>query len=162
MAMSNPNLSKLTAAQKAELKQEEQRVLAATKLAARNQNIAATQTLAYTQNLAGGVKAAGQAAVGGNKFIDTSAAPGYQGAATTGMLTNSLMGSITDPFVGIREAAIRNRMRVSGKGFNKRFGKALEKDYLSTVKGVQAGGGSGTSTLGYDLTTNTQPQRVLA
>lgn len=160
MAMSNPNLSKLTAAQKAELKQEEQRVLAATKLAARNQNIAATQTLAYTQNLAGGVKAAGQAAVGGNKFIDISAAPGYQG--TTGAVTSSLMGSITDPFVGIREAAVRNRMRVSGKGFNKRFGKALEKDYLSTVKGVQAGGGSGTSTLGYDITTNTQPQRVLA
>jgi hypothetical protein len=115
-------------------------------LAARNQNIAATQAAAYAQNLAGRVKAVGQAAVGGGKFIDTSAAEGYQGAATTGMLTNSLMGSITDPFVGIRQAAIKNRKRVSGKGFNKRFGKALEKDYLSTIKESKAGGGSSSAT----------------
>ena len=82
--MAKANVAKLTAAQKAELKQAQQKALTATKLSALNQQRAATQALVFAQNRAGSVLDIGQAAAAGGKFVDTSATPGYQGAATTG------------------------------------------------------------------------------
>ena len=151
--MAKANVAKLTAAQKAELKQAEQRALAATKLSALNQQRAATQALVFAQNRAGSVLDIGQAAAAGGKFVDTSATPGYQGAATTGAFTSSLMGTITDPFLATRQAAIKNRVRVGKKGYAKQFGQATLADYLSGIKANTAAGGSGTSTLGYTAPT---------
>ena len=146
--MANANVAKLTAAQKAELKQAEQKALAATKLSALNQNIAATQAATYASNLAGNVQDIGMAAAAGGKFIDTSAASGYQ-SPVTAQMTSYLMGSIKDPFAAARQAAVKNRIRVGTKGYRKQFNQAVTSDYLSTIKDSKAGGGSGTSTVGY-------------
>ena len=146
--MANKNMVKLTPAQKAEMKQAEQKALAATKLAALNQQRAATQTLAYSQNLAGNIRDIGGAAALGGKFIDTSAAADYQ-SPVTGQMTNLLEGTVKDPFAAARQAAIKNRVRVGKKGFKKQFGQAVLADYISGLKANTASGGSGTSTLGY-------------
>jgi hypothetical protein len=146
--MVNKNNVKLTAAQKAELKQAEQKAIAATRLAALNQQRAATQAAAYSQNLAGGVQDIANAAVAGGKFIDTSAAAGYQ-SPVTGQMTKYLMANVTDPFAAARQAAIKNRMRVGTKGYKKQFGQAVYNDYTSSLKASKASGGSGSSTLGY-------------
>ena len=138
----------LTAAEKAELKQVEQKALAATKLSALNQQRAATQATNYATNLAGNVQDIGRAAVAGGKFIDTSAAAGYQ-SPVTGQMTGYLKGTIKDPFAAARKAAIKNRLRVSTKGYRKEFNQAITADYLSAIKDSKAGGGSGTSTVGY-------------
>jgi len=147
--MANKNVAKLTAAQKAEVKQAEQKALAATKLNALNQNRAATQALVFAQNRAGSVQDIGMAAAAGGKFIDTSAAVGYQSPVTTQM-TGYLMGTVKDPFAAARKAAIINRKRVYKKGYAKQFGQAVMADALSTVKASKASGGSGTSTAGLD------------
>lgn len=146
--MAKANVAKLTAAQKAELKQAEQRALAATKLNAVNQQRAAAQAALFAQNRAGSVLDIGQAAAAGGKFIDTSAAAGYQ-SPVTGQMTGYLMGTVRDPFAAARQAAIKNRKRVTSKGFKKQFGQAMTADYLSAIKESNAGGGSGTSTVGY-------------
>jgi hypothetical protein len=147
--MANVNTAKLTAAQKAEVKQAEQKALAATKLNALNQQRAATQALVFAQNRAGSVLDIGQAAAAGGKFIDTSAAAGYQ-SPVTGQMTGYLMGTVKDPFAAARKAAIINRKRVYKKGYAKQFGQAVTADALSTVKASKASGGSGTSTAGLD------------
>jgi hypothetical protein len=139
---------KLTAAQKAEMKQAEQKALAATKLAALNQQRAATQSLVEAQRLAGNVRDIGGAAALGGKFIDTSAAMGYQSPVTTQM-TNLLEGTVKDPFAAARQAAIKNRVRVGTKKYKKQFGQAVLADYTSGIKDNTSGGGSGSSTLGY-------------
>ena len=146
--MAKANVAKLTAAQKAELKQAEQKALAATKLSALNQQIAATQAANYAGNLAGNVQDIGMAAAAGGKFIDTSAAAGYQ-SPVTAQMTGYLMGTVKDPFAAARQAAIKNRKRVTSKGFKKQFNQAVTADYLSAIKDSNAGGGSGTSTVGY-------------
>jgi hypothetical protein len=146
--MANVNTAKLTAAQKAELKQAEKKALAATKLSALNQQRAATQALVFAQNRAGSVQDIGQAAAAGGKFIDTSAAAGYQ-SPVTGEMTSYLMGTVKDPFAVARQAAIKNRKRVYKKSYAKQFNEAATSDYLSTIKDSKAGGGSGTSTVGY-------------
>ena len=146
--MANKNTAKLTPAQKAEVKQAEQKALAATKLNAVNQQRAATQAALFAQNRAGSVLDIGQAAVAGGKFIDTSAAAGYQ-SPVTGQMTGYLMGTVKDPFAAARQAAIKNRKRVTSKPFKKQFGQAVLADYISGLKANTASGGSGTSTLGY-------------
>ena len=148
--MAKANVAKLTAAQKAELKQAEQKALAATKLSALNQNIAATQAANYAGNLAGNVRDIGMAAAAGGKFIDTSAAAGYQ-SPVTGQMTGYLMGTVRDPFAAARKAAIKNRKRVGSKGYAKQFGQATLADYISGIKANTAAGGSGSSTLGNNL-----------
>jgi len=146
--MAKANVAKLTAAQKAELKQAQQKALTATKLSALNQQRAATQALVFAQNRAGSVQDIGMAAAAGGKFIDTSAAAGYQ-SPVTGQMTGYLMGTVKDPFAAARQAAIKNRKRVGSKGYKKQFGQAVTADYLSAIKDSKAGGGSGTSTLNY-------------
>ena len=146
--MANKNMAKLTPAQKAELKQAEQKALAQTKLAALNQQRASTQALAYSQNLAGNIRDIGGAAALGGKFIDTSAAAGYQ-SPVTGQMTGYLMGTVKDPFAAARQAAIKNRKRVGSKGYAKQFGQATLADYISGIRANTAAGGSGTSTVGY-------------
>jgi len=152
--MANKNSVKLTPAQKAELKQAEQKALAATKLAALNQQRAATQATVYSQNLAGGIQDIAGAAVAGGKFIDTSAAAGYQ-SPVTAQMGKYLTGSITDPFAAARQAAIKNRMRVGTKKYKKQFGQAVYNDYTSSLTDSKAAGGSGSSTLGYTPPTAT-------
>lgn len=147
--MANKNTVKLTPAQKAEVKQAEQKALAATKLNAINQQRAATQALVFAQNRAGSVLDIGQAAAAGGKFIDTSAAAGYQ-SPVTAQMTGYLMGTVKDPFAAARQAAIKNRKRVTSKPFKKQFGQAVTADALSTVKDSRASGGSGTTTAGLD------------
>ena len=146
--MAKANVAKLTAAQKAELKQAQQKALTATKLSALNQQRAATQALVFAQNRAGSVLDIGQAAAAGGKFVDTSAAAVYQ-SPVTGQMTGYLMGTVKDPFVALREAAITNRVRVGKKKYKKNLFEAMRKDYLSGIKEVKASGGSGTSTVGY-------------
>ena len=146
--MANKNMVKLTPAQKAEMKQAEQKALAATKLAALNQQRAATQALAYSQNLAGNVRDIGGAAALGGKFIDTSAAADYQ-SPVTAQMTGLLEGTVKDPFAAARQAAVKNRVRVGTKKYKKQFGQAVLADYTSGLKANTASGGSGTSTLGY-------------
>ena len=143
--MAKATVAKLTAAQKAELKQAEQRALAATKLSALNQQRAATQALVFAQNRAGSVQDIGMAAAAGGKFIDTSAAGGYQSPVTTQM-TGYLMGTVKDPFAAARQAAIKNRKRVTSKGFKKQFGQAMTADALSAIKESKASGGSSSAT----------------
>ena len=150
--MANVNADKLTAAQKAEVKQAEQKALAATKLNAVNQQRAATQALVFAQNRAGSVLDIGQAAAAGGKLIDTSAAVGYQ-SPVSAQMTSYLMGTIKDPFAAARQAAIKNRLRVGTKGFKKQFGQAVTADALSAVKDSKASGGSGTSTAGLNILT---------
>jgi len=150
--MANVNAAKLTAAQKAEVKQAEQKALAATKLNALNQQRAAAQAALFAQNRAGSVLDIGQAAVAGGKFIDTSANPGYQ-STVTGQMTGYLMDTVKDPFAAARKAAIINRKRVYKKGYAKQFGQAVMADAVSTVKDSKASGGSGTSTAGLDILT---------
>jgi hypothetical protein len=152
--MANKNSVKLTPAQKAELKQAEYKALAATKLAALNQQRAATQATAYSQNIAGGVQDIANAAVAGGKFIDTSAAAGYQ-SPVTAQMTKYLMANVTDPFAAARQAAIKNRMRVGTKKYKKQFGQAVYNDYTSSLTASKAAGGSGSSTLGYTPPTTT-------
>jgi len=142
------SVAKLTAAQKAEVKQAEQKALAATKLNALNQQRAATEALMFAQKGAGSVLDIGQAAAAGGKFIDTSAAVGYQ-SPVSAQMTSYLMGTIKDPFAAARQAAIKNRKRVGSKGYKKQFGQAVTADYLSAIKDSKASGGSGTSTVGY-------------
>lgn len=138
----------LTAAEKAELKQVEQKALAATKLKALNDQRAATQATNYARNLAGNVQDIGRAAVAGGKFIDTSAASGYQ-SPVTAQMTSYLKGTIKDPFAAARQAAIKNRLRVSTKGYRKELNQAITSDYLSAIKDVRTGGSAGGSrTLG--------------
>jgi hypothetical protein len=146
--MANKNMAKLTPAQKAELKQAEQKALAQTKLAALNQNRAATQALAYSQNLAGNIRDIGGAAALGGKFIDTSAAADYQ-SPVTAQMTNLFEGTVKDPFAAARQAAIKNRKRVGSKGYAKQFGQATLADYISGIRANTAAGGRGTSTVGY-------------
>jgi hypothetical protein len=145
--MAKVNTATLTAAQKAEVKQAEQKALAATKLSALNQQRAATQAATYASNLAGNVRDIGMAAAAGGKFIDTSAAAGYQ-SPVTGQMTSYLMGTVKDPFAAARQAAIKNRKRVGSKGYAKQFGQATLADYISGIKANTAAGGSSTSTLG--------------
>jgi hypothetical protein len=158
--MANKNMVKLTPAQKAELKQAEQKALAATKLAALNQQRAATQAAAYSQTLAGNIRDIGGAAALGGKFIDTSAAAGYQ-SPVTGQMTGYLMGTVKDPFAAARQAAIKNRKRVGSKGYAKQFGQAVTADYLSSIKTSKAAGGSGTSTVGYTTPTSATTQSII-
>jgi len=158
--MANKNMAKLTPAQKAELKQAEQKALAQTKLAALNQQRAATQALAYSQNLAGNIRDIGGAAALGGKFIDTSAAADYQ-SPVTGQMTSYLMGTVKDPFAAARQAAIKNRKRVGSKGYAKQFGQAVTADYLSSIKTSKAAGGSGTSTVGYTTPTSATTQSII-
>jgi hypothetical protein len=158
--MANKNSVKLTPAQKAELKQAEQKALAQTKLAALNQNRAATQALAYSQNLAGNIRDIGGAAALGGKFIDTSAAADYQ-SPVTAQMTNLFEGTVKDPFAAARQAAIKNRMRVGTKKYKKQFGQAVTADYLSSIKTSKAAGGSGTSTVGYTTPTSTTTQSII-
>ena len=139
--MANVNTAKLTAAQKAEVKQAKQKALTATKLDAINQQRAATQALVFAQNRAGSVLDIGQAAAAGGKFIDTSAAAGYQSPVTTQM-TGYLMGTVKDPFAAARQAAIKNRKRVTSKPFKKQFGQAVTADAISAIKDSRASGGS--------------------
>jgi hypothetical protein len=146
--MANKNTVKLTPAQKAELKQAEQKALAQTKLAALNQQRASTQALAYSQNLAGNIRDIGGAAALGGKFIDTSAAANYQ-SPVTAQITNLFEGTVKDPFAAARQAAIKNRMRVGTKKYKKQFGQAVYNDYTSSLTASKAAGGSGASTLGY-------------
>ena len=146
--MANKNMVKLTPAQKAEMKQAEQKALAATKLAALNQQRASTKSLVEAQRLAGNIRDIGGAAALGGKFIDTSAAADYQ-SPVTGQMTSLLEDTVKDPFAAARQAAIKNRVRVGKKGFKKQFGQAVLADYISGLKANTAAGGSGTSTLGY-------------
>ena len=143
--MANVNTAKLTAAQKAEVKQAEQKALAATKLNALNQQRAATQALVFAQNRAGSVQDIGQAAAAGGKLVDTSAAAGYQ-SPVTGQMTGYLMGTVKDPFAAARQAAIKNRKRVTSKPFKKQFGQAMTADALSAIKESKASGGSSSAT----------------
>ena len=147
--MAKATVAKLTAAQKAELKQAEQRALAATKLGALNDQRAAAQAALFAQNRAGSIQDIGRAAAAGGKFIDTSAAAGYQ-SPVTGQMTGYLMGTVKDPFAAARKAAIINRKRVYKKGYAKQFNEAITADYLSAIKESKASGGSGTSTVGYN------------
>lgn len=157
MATRNSNYDKLTPAQKAELKKAQQEAIARARLSAINTQRASTQSLAEAQRLAGNVGDIGAAAAAGGKFVDTSAATGYQGGVTTGAQTNALMGTITDPFAAARDAAIKNRKLVKGKQWTNRFKRGLLKDYTSTIKDTTLSGGSGTSAIGFDTpTTNTK------
>jgi hypothetical protein len=158
--MANKNTVKLTPAQKAELKQAEQKALAQTKLAALNQQRASTQALAYSQNLAGNIRDIGGAAALGGKFIDTSAAVDYQ-SPVTAQMTNLFEGTVKDPFAAARQAAIKNRMRVGTKKYKKQFGQAVTADYLSSIKTSKAAGGSGTSTVGYPTPTSATTQSII-
>lgn len=153
MATRNSNYDKLTPAQRAELKKAEQEAIARARLAAINTQRASTQSLAEAQRLAGNVRDIGAAAAAGGKFVDTSAATGYQGGVTTGAQTNALMGTVTDPFAAARDAAIKNRKLVKGKQWTNRFKRGLLKDYTSTIKDTTLSGGSGTSAIGFDTPT---------
>ena len=144
----NKSKVKLTPAQQAELKKAEQDTLAKVKLQALNANRAATESLYYANTLAAPIQNIGQAAAAGGKFVDTSEAAGYQ-SPTTGQMTSYLKGTVKDPFVAFREAAITNRVRVGKKKYKKNLFEAMRNDYLSGIKEVKTGGGSGTSTVGY-------------
>jgi hypothetical protein len=144
----NKSKVKLTPVQQAELKKAEQDTLAKIKLQALNTNRAATESLYYANNLASNVQNIGQAAAAGGKFVDTSEAAGYQ-SPTTGQMTNYLKSTVKDPFAAVRQAAVQNRVKVSGKKYKKNLFKAMRNDYLSGIKEVKAGGGSGTSTVNY-------------
>ena len=161
MATTNVDLAKLSAAQKAELKAAELKALAQVKLSAANQATAATQTAADAQRLAGGITSLSMAARAGGKIIDTSAAEGVQSPVATQMATY-LRGTVQNPFVGLREAAVANKKRVNNPYFKRKFGSALLTDYASTVKDVTAAGGSGSAILGGNLPTTTDApfQRV--
>lgn len=139
----------LTPAQKAELKQAEQDTLSKLKLQAVNENRAATASLYYANNLAGSVQDIGKAAAAGGKFVDTSEAAGYQ-SPVTGQMTNYLKSTVNDPFAAVRQAAVQNRVKVSSKKYKKNLFEAMDKDYLSGIKDVKVGGGSGTSTINYN------------
>ena len=80
--------------------------------------------------------------------MDTSEAAGYQ-SPVTGQMTNYLKSTVKDPFAAVRQAAVQNRVKVSGKKYKKNLFKAMRNDYLSGIKEVKAGGGSGTSTVNY-------------
>jgi hypothetical protein len=142
MAMANPNYAKLSAAQRAELK--------AAKLSAANQATAAAQTAADAQRLAGGITGLSMAARAGGKIIDTSAAEGVQSPVAT-QTAAYLRGTVQNPFVGMRQAALRNKKRVNDPYFKRKFGNALINDYASAIKDVKTAGGSGSTILGGNL-----------
>ncbi len=139
----------LTPAQKAELKQAQQDTFAKAKLAAMNENRAATESRIYAAQQAQNVQGIGMAAAAGGKFVDTSEAAGYQGAATTGAFTKLLMGNVQDPFIAAQQAAVQNRVKFGKKKYRNTLFEAMANDYRSGIKKVKAGGGTGTGALGY-------------
>lgn len=149
MAMANPNYAKLSAAQKAQLKETEMRTLAQVKLEAANQATAATQTAADAARLAGGITGLSMAARAGGKIIDTSAAEGVQSPVATQM-ASYLRGTVQSPFVAMRQAALRNNKMYNNPYFKRKYSNALINDAASLNRANQASGGSSSSTAGYD------------
>lgn len=144
MAVVNANYAKLSAAQRAELKAAELKALAQVKLSAANQATAAAQTAADAQRLAGGITGLSMAARAGGKIIDTSAAEGVQ-SPVAAQTAAYLRGTVQNPFVGIRQAALLNKKRVNDPYFKRKFGNALINDYASAIKDARSGGGGGSS-----------------
>jgi len=156
----NKSVVALTPAQKAELKQAQQDTFAKAKLAALNENRAATESRIYAAQQAQNVGSIGMAAAAGGKFVDTSEAPGYNGSVTTGAFTKLLMGNVKDPFIAAQQAAVQNRVKRTSKKSKKTLFELMAADYRSGIKDVKAGGGSGTSTIGYTAQTAAGPAKT--
>jgi len=151
MATSKVDLkySKLTPAQKAEVKATEARVLAQVKLSAANRAKAAGTTAAYAKNLSGNISSMGMAAGLSGKYIDTSEKAGFQ-SPTIAASNNLLMDMVKDPFLAMRKGALRNNKMYNNPYFKRKFGNALINDASSLNKVNQASGGGGSSTVGYE------------
>ena len=119
-------------------------------LTAENKNQAALMrgSVNIAENQAANIQSLGAAAALGGKFMDTSAASGFQNRGTA-QYTNLLQGQIVDP-VKAQQQGLLATIKLRNK---KKYQEALAKQ-------AKTGGASGTSVAGADPTVIPQTGRI--